>query len=162
MSDPVLTWIMLLALVLGLVVQAGDLRGLEQDMVELINIEREARGMKPLALVPDLAEVAREHSRVMMTSKKVTHEADGSLMEERIQKRVSNVCWFGENITKHYNIEYALTDLMSSPGHRGNILDPKFDAIGIGIQRDAKGLLYITQDFVSWCKQDSPKKKPRR
>jgi len=153
---------MVLALVLGLAVQASDLRVLERDMVEIINIEREARGLKPLALVPELAEVAREHSRVMMITNNVSHEADGNLMEERIQKRVSNACRFGENITKHYNIEYALTDLMSSPGHRGNLLSAKFNAIGIGIQRDAKGLLYITQDFVAWCKQDPPKKKPRR
>ncbi len=88
-------------------------------------------------------------------------KSNGSLMEERIQKRVSNACWFGENITKHYNIEYALTDLMSSPGHRGNLLDPKFDAIGIGIEKDAKGQLYITQDFVSWCKQKPSKKTPK-
>jgi uncharacterized protein YkwD len=153
---------MWLLVVLGIAVQAGSLRELERDMVELINVEREARGLKPLALFTELAEVAREHSRVMMTSKKVTHEADGSLMEERIQKKVSNACLFGENITRHYNIEYALSDLMSSPGHRGNLLDPRYDAVGIGIEKDDKGLLYITQDFVSWCKQDSSKKKPSR
>jgi uncharacterized protein YkwD len=152
---------MVLALFLGLVVQAGELREFELEMVELINLEREARGLKPLEFVAELAEVAREHSRVMMTSNKVSHEADGRLMEERIQKRVSNACRFGENITKHYNIEYALTDLMSSSGHRGNLLDPNFDAIGIGIEKDGDGLLYITQDFVSWCKQKPSKKSPK-
>ena len=153
---------MWLVAVLGLVVQGSDLRELERDMVELINIEREARGLKPLALLPELAEVAREHSRVMMTYKKVTHDADGSLAEERIKERISNTCWVGENITRHYNIEYALTDLMSSPGHRGNLLDPRYHAIGIGIHKDENGLLYSTQDFVAWCKQKPSKQKPNR
>jgi hypothetical protein len=41
------------------------------------------------------------------------------------------------------------------------LLDPQYDAIGIGIEKDNQGLLYITQNFVSWCKQEQPKKKPK-
>ncbi len=65
---------------------------------------------------------------------------------------IKGACLFGENITKHYTIDYALSDLMGSPGHRANLLDPGFTGIGIGIVRGKGGLLYITQDFFSPCK----------
>ena len=37
--------------------------------------------------------------------------------------------------------------LMNSPPHRENILDRRFNAIGIGVLR-ANGVLWVTQDFV--------------
>lgn len=127
-------------------------------MRDLINIEREARGLPRFVHVPELTEVARKHSQVMMERGKVSHEADGTVFQERLEKAVTNACRFGENITKHYTIEYAVADLMGSPGHRGNLLDTEFTGIGIGIARNAEGLLYITQDFVSYCEE---KEKPQ-
>jgi uncharacterized protein YkwD len=77
-------------------------------------------------------------------------------MEDRISSVIKDACLFGENITKHYSIEYALSDLMGSPGHRANLLQPEFTGIGIGIVRGKGGLLYITQNFFRRCTK--PKK----
>ena len=132
-----------------------DARGLEEKMTQLVNVEREARGLRPLEHIPVLSEAARKHSQIMVDLDKVSHEADGSLMEERIREVIEDACRFGENITKHYTIEYALSDLMGSPGHRENLLDPEFTGIGIGIVQGKGGLLYITQDFFSPCKKKS-------
>jgi len=120
-------------------------------MAEMVNVEREARGLEPLELNPALSETARRHSQKMLDRGEVSHEVDGSPMQERIRNVVPNACRFGENITKHYTIEYALSDLMGSEGHRANLLDPEFTGIGIGIVRDKDGVLYITQDFFSPC-----------
>ncbi len=134
---------------------------LEREMARMVNIEREARGLSALEFTPPLAAVARQHSETMLTSGKFSHEADGSSMEERIRKAVTNVCRFGENITKHYSIEYAIGDLMGSPGHRGNLLDPRFTGIGIGIAKGEDGFLYITQDFFGYCKKEPIKRMPK-
>ena len=136
-----------------------DARGLEQKMTQLINVEREARGLRPLEHIPILREAARKHSQTMVDMDKVSHETDGSLMEERIREVIEGACRFGENITKHYTIEYALSDLMGSPGHRANLLNPDFTGIGIGIVAGKGGLLYITQDFFSPCKKNLKKSK---
>jgi uncharacterized protein YkwD len=131
----------------------ADLRELEERMTRLVNIEREARGLPPLEHVPLLSEAARKHSQTMADLDKLSHEAGGSHVKERISEVIEGACRFGENITKHYTIDYALSDLMGSPGHRGNLLDPKYTGIGIGIARGKGGVLYITQDFFSPCKK---------
>jgi uncharacterized protein YkwD len=135
-----------------------DVRELEATMIQLVNIEREARGLRPFEHIPALSEVARKHSQTMFDLDKVSHEADGRLVEERIGEVIEGACRIGENITKHYRIDYALSDLMGSPGHRGNLLDPGFTGIGIGIVRGKGGLVYITQDFFGPCTKKPSKK----
>jgi uncharacterized protein YkwD len=127
-------------------------RDLEKKMAQLVNVEREVRGLTRLDLMPVLSDAARRHSQTMVDLEKVSHEADGSLMEERIKEVIKDACLFGENITKHYTIEYALSDLMGSSGHRANLLEPGFTGMGIGIVQGKGGLLYITQDFFGPCK----------
>lgn len=145
----------LLALTLAGQSSAGppqDTKNLEREMHRLVNIEREARGIAKLEALPALAEVARQHSRAMAARDEVVHELDGDRFDTRVKNAVPGVCHLGENITKHYTVEYALADLMGSQGHRGNILDPKYAALGIGIVQNEEGLLYITQDFIGRCK----------
>lgn len=130
-----------------------DIETLEQEMHRLVNVEREARGIAKLAPLPPLANVARQHSRAMAEQNLVAHEIEGTPpFETRARSAMPNACHFGENITKHYTVEYALADLMGSPGHRGNILDPKYTFLGIGIVRTKEGLLFITQDFIALCR----------
>ncbi|MDQ1375825.1 MAG: hypothetical protein QOJ09_3163, partial [Actinomycetota bacterium] len=38
--------------------------------------------------------------------------------------------------------------LMDSPGHKANILEPKFSIVGMAAVRGSDGLIFITQDFV--------------
>ncbi len=141
--------------------QPRDTKAMEQDMYRLVNIEREARGLAKLEALPVLTDVARRHSRAMAERDEVAHELDGDRFDTRIKAAVPGACQLGENITKHYTIEYALADLMGSPGHRGNILDPKYTILGIGIVQNEEGLLYITQDFIGMC-EDTEKKVGRR
>jgi uncharacterized protein YkwD len=129
---------------------AGDVAALEERMVELINVERDARGIPPLELHPRLSQVAREYSGRMAASGRVDHELEGS-MEERIREALPDTCRFGENISKNTSVDYALSDLMTSKGHRANLLDPRFSLIGIGIVRGDGGYLYITQEFSRRC-----------
>ena len=120
-------------------------------MAELINLEREARGIHPLAYDEKLAEVARDHSRTMAKKGKVGHDLGGPELEERIRKVRPKTCQFGENLSKHTSIDYALGDLMLSPGHRENLLAERFSQLGVGIAESGKGFLYITQNFTHPC-----------
>jgi uncharacterized protein YkwD len=137
--------------------QPLDTKALEEDMHRLVNIEREARGLAKLEVLPLLADIARQHSRAMAERDEVAHELDGDRFDTRIKVAVPGACHLGENITKHYTIEYALADLMGSPGHRGNILDPKYTILGIGIVQNEEGLLFITQDFIGICEKTEKK-----
>lgn len=123
---------------------------LEHQMVELINVEREARGIAPLEPSPKLTEVARRYSQRMAETDRVDHELDRT-MEERIREALPNTCMFGENVSKHTSVHYSLADLMTSEGHRENVLNPDYTTIGVGIARGEDEYLYITQEFARPC-----------
>lgn len=146
-------------LALGLQTAGEDLVNLERRMLELVNLEREARGLRPLAPLRALAEVARRHSRSMAEAGEASHEAGGQTLEQRIRGALDDACQSAENIGKHINVDYALADLLASPGHRANLLNPVFTGIGIGIARRG-GFLFITQDFVRFCEKE--RSKPRQ
>ena len=119
-------------------------------MAELVNVEREARGIPPLSFHEGLAEAARAYSSKMAEAGRVSHELDGK-MEDRIAAILPNTCLFGENVSKHTNIDYSLGDLMLSEDHRRNLLHARYTQLGIGIVRGADDYLYITQAFARPC-----------
>jgi uncharacterized protein YkwD len=127
-----------------------DASRLEQRMAELINVERDARGLAPFVLSPELSRVARDYSRKMADSREIDHDLSGPV-EDRIRHVLPDTCTFGENVSKHTSIDYSLGDLLSSPGHRANLLSNRFTTIGIGIVRGEDDYLYITQEFARAC-----------
>ncbi len=133
---------------------------LELRMAELVNVEREARGLAPLALSPALADIGREYSAKMAEARAVHHDLDPRPVEERVRASLPDTCTFGENLSRHTTIDYSLGDLMASPGHRANILSERFTLLGIGIARGDDGFLYITQELARPC--DPPPKGSKR
>ena len=86
-----------------------DLADLELEMAELINAEREARGShRSSAIASSPPSRAR-----MATAGNATHELDRPV-EERIKDVLPNSCLFGENVSKHTNIDYSIGDMMAS------------------------------------------------
>jgi uncharacterized protein YkwD len=127
--------------------QAFDAAG-EQRLFSLINQERVKQGLAPLELDERLMRSARKHTQLMVQNDSLSHEFDG---EEALQLRVSDENLRcdrdGENIALDGDIERAHLMLMQSPPHRANILNPQFNAVGIGILKTDE-LYYITEDFT--------------
>jgi uncharacterized protein YkwD len=134
---------------------------LETQMWEMINRDRtaptqapETKGRaRPLAWDARLAAVARAHSEEMARSGVFSHaSSDGSLPSRRVS--MAGVQWLstGENIAKADDVVQAEELFMNEPkferNHRGNILNPNYTHVGIGIARGQDGSLYITQEFV--------------
>lgn len=136
-----------------------SLRELEIRMADLINVVREARELGPVALSPVLSDAGRAYSAKMAAARAVNH-ALSDPMEKRIREALPETCTFGENVSKHTSIEDSLEDLLSSSGHRGNVLSDRFTQIGVGIARGDDGFLYITQEFARPC--DRPPSKRRQ
>ena len=57
----------------------------------------------------------------------------------------------GENLfyCSIVDVERGHSSLMNSPGHRANILNPKFEQIGVGIYIAPDGEFYVTQLFLA-------------
>jgi uncharacterized protein YkwD len=130
------------------VAQAPPRPELEQRMVELVNAERRAAGLKPVRSDPELVQVARAHSGDMLARGYFAHVApDGTDLARRLQRAHLGYLAAGENLALAPNLTTAHSGLMRSPGHRANILRPQFGRLGVGVLDAGLHGLMVTQDF---------------
>jgi uncharacterized protein YkwD len=121
---------------------------LEARMLDLINQERAKAGLKPLTADPELAEVARAHSRDMLARGYFSHVTpEGGKASDRARKAGASYLLMGENLAYAHTLSVAHQGLMNSPGHRANILRPHFGRVGIGVLDAGAHGLMITQNF---------------
>jgi uncharacterized protein YkwD len=132
----------------GLVEAAPQPSGMEEQLFNLLNQERERAGLQRLQWNQDLADAARAHSDLLARHKKLSHQFRG---EPELQQRAGKAGVRFDAVAE--NVAYAPTvrdlhdGLMHSRPHRANILNPEYNAVGIAIvERD--GELYATQDFA--------------
>ena len=121
---------------------------LESQMLELVNAERRAAGLKPVKPDPVLGEVARAHSRDMFARGYFSHYTpEGQDLGDRLQQARIGYLSAGENLALAPTLYTAHSGLMHSPGHRANILRPQFGRLGIGILDGGVHGLMVTQAF---------------
>ena len=121
---------------------------LETKMLELVNRERVAAGLHPLAPDTELAQVARQHSSDMFARGYFAHVTpEGRDPFERMREANVRFLAAGENLALAPTLQIAHTGLMNSPGHRANILQRDFGRVGIGIMDGGVHGLMVTQDF---------------
>jgi len=121
---------------------------LEARMLEMVNEERARQGLKPVKADPELAEVARAHSRDMLARGYFSHVSpDGGSLNDRMRKREVRFFFAGENLALAPTLRAAHQGLMNSPGHRANILRPQFGRLGIGVLDSGSHGLMVTQNF---------------
>jgi uncharacterized protein YkwD len=121
----------------------------EAKMLELVNAERAKVGAKALVIDTTIVPVARAHSEDMWKRGYFSHvNPDGEDPFDRMREGDVEFRRAGENLALAPNVEIAHKGLMNSPGHKRNILDPKFGRIGIGvIDGGIYGQMY-TQNFA--------------
>ncbi len=106
----------------------------EQRMLALVNQERKKRGLDPLEWSTPLRAVARAHSDDMFRRGYFSHtDPDGLNPADRIARAGIAHAIVGENLALAPDVETAHQGLMNSPGHRANILEPRFKKTGIGV-----------------------------
>jgi len=146
----------------------------QRSIHELVNEEREARGIPSLSYDEQLSEVAVSHSEDMLDRSYYSHTSPGGDGHpERYREHGYNCAGSsGENILKswaltdvegpdgntvRYDSEEALAagavaEWMNSSGHREQILNQRFDVQGIGVaigNDSAYGgrVVFITENF---------------
>ncbi len=121
---------------------------LEQRMLAMVNQERAAAGLRPLAADPELTEVARKHSADMFARGYFAHDTPEGLSPfDRMRAAHVEFLTAGENLALAPTLPVAHTGLMNSPGHRENILRPQFGRVGIGIMDGGMRGLMVSQEF---------------
>jgi len=121
---------------------------LEKRMLDLVNQERAAAGLRPLAADPEMTEVARRHSADMFARGYFAHDTpEGLTPFDRMRQSDVEFLTAGENLALAPTLQVAHTGLMNSPGHRANILRPQFGRVGIGIMDGGMRGLMVSQEF---------------
>jgi uncharacterized protein YkwD len=121
---------------------------LEEKMLELINHERAKEGLQPLKADLQERTVARAHSKDMFARGYFAHEnLEGKDPFDRMKDAHIQFKTAGENLALAQTLEIAHRNLMNSPGHRANIMNPAFNRVGIGIMDGGFYGLMISQEF---------------
>ncbi len=121
---------------------------LETKMLELVNNERKKMGLSLLKADPEIAVTARKHSADMFLRGYFSHYTpEGIDPFGRMRKDKIRFLTAGENLALAQTIQIAHKELMQSPGHRANILNPSFGRLGIGVVDGGIYGLMITQNF---------------
>jgi uncharacterized protein YkwD len=146
---------------------SDELKRLEQMMYGLVNEARNSSlprwlGTSTLAWNDELASVARGHSADMLRRQYIAHVSpEGVTAARRIDLKNIRYIACGENIGVFYGdaagTPHAIGDIhnafMNQPrsltNHRGNLLNPIWTHVGIGIAHNPDGALVATQNFVS-------------
>jgi len=123
---------------------------LENAVQTQVNQYRAEQGLPPLALDPQISEIARRHS-IDMAANRVEFGHAG--FEGRVQAIARTVPYRSAAENVAYNQGYpdpvaqAVEGWINSPGHRVN-MEGQFDLTGIGVFRTPEGKYYFTQIFV--------------
>jgi uncharacterized protein YkwD len=133
-----------------------DPEAVEDQLLVLVNRDRARQGLQLLRLDRRLRDVARGYSREMAETGLVGHQsARSGNVADRLKRARIEVMLAGENVGLDYSAAGAHRGFMSSPGHRGNVVDPRMTVVGIGVvpggQRNTNNLvpLYITEVFAA-------------
>lgn len=114
-------------------------------LLDMVNGERAKTGLPRLTSREDVVSIALAHSQRMAASGTIFH--NDSYFTEAVQ-RLLNSKARGENVAQNSSVDDTHTRLMNSPGHRANILDPRFTVAGFAVIQAADGRYYTTQAFL--------------
>ena len=114
------------------------------DVFTFINDERVARGEAPLPWSDELAERAAAWSDEMAATGNFAHSSSEFRTPPGWQGTGENIAFGSGGNTASAGHRHA--GLMNSQGHRNNILQPGYDAVGIGISC-VGGTIYVTEIF---------------
>ncbi|MGO5074169.1 SafA/ExsA family spore coat assembly protein [Clostridium sporogenes] len=126
------------------------IKTLENEIISLVNIEREQAGLPHLRTNYQVSKVARYKSQDMATKSYFSHTSStygspSTMLQNFNIKSITT----GENIAYDKKIpQQVMTSLMNSPDDRKNILSNAYTEIGVGLYKSSSGVYYWTQLFI--------------
>ncbi|MCI8961260.1 MAG: CAP domain-containing protein [Lachnospiraceae bacterium] len=120
-----------------------------RQVVDLVNAERAKSGLSPLDVHSGAGDAALVRAQELKRSFSHTRP-DGSNCNTALDQAGVSYRGFGENIAYgQRSPEEVMRVWMNSSGHRANILNGSFNAIGVGHYQDSAGTDYWCQLFLT-------------
>lgn len=130
-----------------------SLRSTADDRVALaimVNGARRRAGLSALFRDPQLDELAQHHAEAMARTGRVGHDVGGGDPRLRLEAAGLLPLAAGENVARATTSVRVHRALWASPSHRGNLLEPRFEALGVGAVRDASGSVWAVELFADF------------
>lgn len=125
-------------------------KNLENEVIRLVNVERQKNGLAPLKANWELSRVAQYKSQDMVEKNYFSHTSPtyGSPFK-MITDFGLTYSAAGENIAMGQKTPAdVMKGWMNSSGHRANILNSTYTEIGVGLAVNKNGQNYWTQMFI--------------
>ncbi len=136
----------------------AQLKDIKKGILKATNEERKKEGLEPLQGSDALDKGALIHTKDMCEIALLRHESDKfpkgrQTFEERIKaldvrNAAENIALRTTEKTTEKWTEKVMSGWMHSPGHRKNILTPKFQYLGVGVKQCKNNVVYATQIFA--------------
>ncbi len=146
-----------LVLILACAAQGAELpEGVAQRIFRLCNQARRQAGLKPLSLDARLNQAATQHSLEMDRLHYFAHTSpvlEFATLAQRINTAGVYCLSSAENLHREQGYlpsqaaENAVKAWLASPQHRGNLLNSRFNLLGLGVSQKGDQIT-ITQDFA--------------
>lgn len=109
-----------------------------ESFAAILNDERGGVQLVPVQPDARLTEAAQSHAEDMVENDYLSHTSlDGSTVADRALAAGYDYAVIAENIAQGYYSEAAVMEAwMDSPGHAANILDPRVEDFGLGLEED--------------------------
>ncbi|MGE5554192.1 MAG: CAP domain-containing protein [Betaproteobacteria bacterium] len=122
----------------------------EQQFLTLTNQNRTTAGLPALRSNLELSRMARIKAQDMVTNNYFSHYSPTYGYPPTMAQKfgIQYMYGVGENIVQSRNVSRANAQLMASPGHKANILDPRYTDIGVGVVSDGYGGIMGVQQFI--------------
>ena len=121
------------------------------EVTQLVNQARAQAGLAPVTGHGALSCAANGQSADQATRGLMTHTgSNGSNAGARMLYCGFRWSTWGENVAYgQTSAQQVMTAWLNSPGHRANILNPRFTHIGVGAVAQANGTIFWTMDLAA-------------
>lgn len=128
--------------------EPADISGYADEVVRLVNIEREKEGLEPYLTDTVLTEMAQK--RAFELRENFSHtRPNGQPCKSIFEDYDTDLKYRGENIALHSTPEKVVQAWMNSEGHRANILRKDACYMGVGVTTGGRdGYLCWVQEFA--------------
>lgn len=133
----------LLALLASIALLTGCLRTQQSQVLSELNADRTAAKLRTLPTQADAQRKAQAWAEKLARENKLYH----STLSDGIKTKW---CSLGENVGYGPNVPAIQDAYMASAGHRANVLNTKWNGVGVGHATNGKRV-YTVQVFIKTC-----------
>ena len=120
----------------------------EGGLLAMVNAARNSEGLRPLRPNPYLTALAHDQAQSIRASRRLAHDLGSGDPLARVEAAGLAPRLVGENVAHADTLAHAHRALWNSPSHRANLLDDRFDSIGIGLSIGADGAVWVSELFA--------------